>query len=65
MTRHHRLPRNSGGTSEKRNISSVPNKLHEAWHTLFRTYDPYKIARLINRYWIDPDYYFEVRRRDE
>jgi hypothetical protein len=55
-TRHHRKPTSIGGTNEKRNISFVPQKQHEAWHTLFENKTPLQIVTKINKDYIDPDY---------
>ena len=57
MTRHHRKPKARGGKSGKHrgNISMVPYNKHRAFHTLFGTITPEKIARMLTRDYIDPD----------
>jgi hypothetical protein len=63
MTRHHRKPKSLGGGMNKRNISLLPNKKHDAWHILFRNATPEQIAEEINRWYIDPDFQLIVVRR--
>lgn len=69
MSRHHRHPVSRKNTyrglsiNERRNISYVPEHLHDSWHRLFFNLSPQKIAEVINRYWISPDYEFICRRR--
>ncbi|MDY0218819.1 MAG: hypothetical protein RBR14_05680 [Candidatus Cloacimonas acidaminovorans] len=63
--KHHRKPRSRGGNESKRNISSVPKHYHRAWHQLFNNASPECIAEMINTIWLDPDYEFIARRRDE
>ncbi|MEN9852247.1 MAG: hypothetical protein RI996_190 [Candidatus Parcubacteria bacterium] len=53
---HHRRPRSLGGGNDSANLSDVPKVLHQAWHTLFSNKNPFQIARIINRYWLDPKY---------
>ena len=62
-TTHHRKPRSLGGTSECRNIVELIQSHHEAWHTLFQNWTPEQIAFAINSYYLDPDYYFVVRKK--
>lgn len=54
--RHHRKPRSLGGKSSGWNRVRVDEKRHHAWHTLFDNWSGDRIARDINRNWIDPDY---------
>lgn len=56
--KHHRKPRSIGGDNSNRNISMVNQKMHRAWHTLFKNKTAYEIAELINEFWLDPDYKF-------
>ena len=60
---HHRKCRSNGGGNEKRNISSVTNQQHRAWHLLFQNKEAPEIAKLINEVWLDPDVEFIVKRR--
>lgn len=63
-TRHHRKPQSEGVNDDPTNISHVPIKKHQAWHTLFRDFKPEKIASIINQIWLDPDYkFFAYRKR--
>lgn len=55
-SRHHRKPKKLGGKSEPENISIVPHKLHQAWHTMFGCMKPNEIIDQINRIWIDPNF---------
>lgn len=57
-SKHHRKPRSIGGTNDSKNISMVNEKMHNAWHTLFKNKTPCEIAILINKYWLDPDFTF-------
>lgn len=61
LTKHHKIPvsKHGGGGD---NISFVPRKLHEAYHTLFINYDPYRIAQILNEMFIDPHYRMRVER---
>ena len=58
MTIHHRLPSSRGGKSNPENLSKVPEKMHQGWHTLFCNMLAKEIAKLINDVWIDPAYIF-------
>jgi len=64
-SRHHRKPRSLKGSNEPRNISLVPREHHCAWHTLFQNMTPDEICKLINSVWLDPDYYFVCRKKNE
>ncbi len=64
-TRHHRKPTSRGGTNDPRNISFVSEELHRAWHRLFWNADPHTIVAIINATWIDPDYFFVVKKKEE
>lgn len=57
-TRHHKKPVQHGGKNNKENLSMLPKVLHISWHNLFKTYHPKKIARIINKFYLDPDYQF-------
>jgi hypothetical protein len=57
-TVHHRKCKSLGGTSERRNISIVPDVKHTAWHIVFENRTPEMIAKYINAVWLDPDYEF-------
>ena len=63
LSRHHRRPKSLHGSNDPQNISVVPRNLHESWHTLFGDKNPYEIADICNTVWLDPCYYFLVRRR--
>ena len=41
----------------------VEERLHKAFHMLFSNMDAYQIAQQLNSVWIDPDHFFEVKRR--
>jgi hypothetical protein len=63
---HHRRPRSLGGKDDYRNVIELPVTHHQAWHTLFNNWTPEVIARVINEYYLDPDFKFIVKeRRDE
>lgn len=63
FTRHHRRPTSIGGTDEDYNISMIPEKHHQAWHTLFGNMTPFQIAEEINAKYLDMKYVLEVNRR--
>lgn len=56
--KHHRKPRSIGGKNTDENISLVNKIQHRSWHNLFKNKTPQEIARLINTFWLDPDYEF-------
>ena len=59
LTQHHRKCRINGGKSNKRNISIIPRKQHQAWHIITGTLQPEEIAKLLNEIYLDPDYEFK------
>jgi hypothetical protein len=63
--KHHRRPRSQGGGNEPENISVVNRDKHDAWHFLFKNYNPEQIAIIINNVWLDPRYKFVVKKRKE
>ena len=56
LSRHHMKPRVRKGKTEPRNISFIPEKLHTAYHFLFRTMTPSQVAEYLNKHFIDPDF---------
>ena len=62
LSKHHRKPKALGGRSNESNISELPVSKHRAWHTLFRDFDPYRIAQEINSRYLDPGYEMVVKR---
>ena len=64
-TRHHRKPKSLGGDDSSRNISWISDKRHKAWHILFGNYAVWKIALIINKQFIDPDYVLVPEKRSE
>jgi hypothetical protein len=63
LTRHHRRPRSIGGCDQDWNISMLPEKQHQAWHTLFTNKTAFEIAEMINELYLDSRYVFEVNIR--
>lgn len=65
MSRHHRKSRALHGDSSPSNISEVPEKQHQAFHTLW---DGTKTAREIcddlNNRWIDNDFFLVCIKRE-
>lgn len=61
---HHRRPRSQGGTDTQRNLSIIPAHKHQAWHLLFDNKSPYEIAAIINAIYLDPDYFFVCKRKE-
>ena len=66
LTLHHRKPIEIGGARHhQRNHSWVPLNKHQAWHMLFGITEGPEICKLINDYYLDPDYEFVcVRKKD-
>ncbi len=66
LTKHHRIPQSHPNSSnESWNISLVPLKKHQSYHTLFSNDNVYKIAEKLNRIWIDPRFKLVVEKRTE
>ena len=65
MTKHHRMPQSHGGTDTypKDNVSMLRNDRHQAWHNLFSNFSAERICWLINNYYLDPRYEFQLVRR--
>lgn len=58
---HHRKSQYLGGTDEASNLSRVRKTHHRAYHQLFPgTMKLETIVYLLNKYWIDPDYYLVI-----
>lgn len=53
LTKHHRKPRNIGGSDKPINISMVPGDRHEAWHVLFGHNEASIIAVILNEYFLE------------
>jgi hypothetical protein len=64
LSTHHRKPQSIGGKDRPRNISQLPQKQHQAWHTCFWNLTAEQIAEEINEKYLDPDFIFVVRRRE-
>lgn len=62
-SKHHRKAKSLGGTNYYKNISKVGETKHQAFHTLFGRGNPSKIVAILNSTWLDPDYYFILKRR--
>jgi hypothetical protein len=60
---HHRLPTSRGGTNDPRNLSTVQQKYHRAYHLLFGNMTPKEMASYLNEVWIDPEVKLVVRKR--
>lgn len=63
LTKHHRRNRHNGGDSRPENISYVPNKKHEAFHTVFGSMNSEEICSLLNKVWGDYRYHFSCERK--
>ena len=59
---HHRKPRSIGGENSDRNLITIQDNFHKAWHVLFKNYSPDKICKIINKYYLDPDFYLVVKK---
>ena len=62
-TRHHRKPRSAGGSDDRENISWVTEKEHAAYNPLFRDVPPNKVAAILNKRWIDPEWVLIARKK--
>lgn len=62
---HHRKPRSRGGKDYVPNCVNVSLKSHKAWHRLFQNYEPETIAEIINGLWLDPEFEFVCKRRQQ
>ena len=64
---HHRRPKilNGSGKLSSPNMVKVKVVKHRAWHTLFGTNTPQKIADIINETWLDNDWELIARRKDD
>lgn len=47
---HHRRPRSVGGTNSPSNISYVPSRKHNNYHTIFGDFNIFQVADKINAY---------------
>ena len=65
LHKHHRKPTSIGGTDDPHNISFVPYNQHNAWHLLFSNMTAQTICAIINEKWLNPEYEFVCRRRNE
>jgi len=63
LTKHHRKCKSNGGSNDDSNISYIPRNKHQAFHTLFQNKEAYEIADILNKEYLDPDYYFIVKKR--
>lgn len=65
-SRHHRQPIARGGNGKPDNLSQIPRKSHEAWHTVFNDMCVPGIVILLNEWFINiPDYRVVFQLRDE
>jgi len=62
---HHRKPRSKGGDDSCGNIVTVSKTKHQHFHHLFYEGSPQKIANILNRTWIDPDYELIVVKKEQ
>lgn len=62
LTRHHRKPKSLGGGSEPENISHIKCKKHVSWHILFGDMSAEEIAEEINKFYLDPEFKFVLKR---
>ncbi len=65
VTKHHRKMKTHGGTDDPKNIYYVKDIRHRAFHTLFGHMNAEEIARELSAHWIDPDYFFECKKRSK
>lgn len=54
ITKHHRKMRCHGGGNEEANISYVPRKKHQAFHTVFGNMTTPQMVKVLNEVWLDP-----------
>jgi len=48
LTDHHILPKSRGGQKTKGNIKRIPEKKHQAYHTLFSNLTPDEVIQYLN-----------------
>lgn len=60
MTKHHRKCKFHGGSDNQENISMVPRKKHEAWHTLWGCRTVEKIIEEMNNVWLPPNVKLQI-----
>lgn len=63
LTRHHRRPTSIGGSDQPENISMLPDKKHQAWHTLFANMTAFDIVKEINEKYLDAKYEYVIVNR--
>lgn len=68
-TLHHRCPKSLGGGDRSRsgreNTIYLRKQYHQAWHLLFANLEAVKIAEIINKLFLDPDYEFICQKRQD
>jgi hypothetical protein len=62
-TAHHRKCRSNGGDNSCENVVRIPDHIHTAWHVLFKNWEAETIAEYINKFLLDPEFKFIVKRR--
>ena len=63
LVKHHKLPTSKGGSNKARNVSYVPDSLHQAYHLLFCDYTVQDIADILNEHFVNPDFQLIVKPR--
>lgn len=63
LVRHHKKCKSNGGKNNKGNISMIPYCVHVAWHIVFENFEAHKIAAIINKQFLDPEWEFIVQKR--
>lgn len=68
-TLHHRQPKSKGGgdftKGGRKNTVLVQRQFHQAWHLLFGNREAVEIAEIINNEYLDPDYEFVCRKKQD
>ena len=62
-SKHHRIPKEKGGSDDPSNISIVPMNQHAHFHALFDLMGPEEIAHFLTEKWIDSRYEMIAVRR--
>lgn len=63
LSKHHKKCKSNGGGSDRKNLSFVQRKAHTHWHALFQNLEAERIAELINKTWLDPEWELVARRK--
>lgn len=61
---HHRINKKCSHNGVRAYPIKVDSRLHRFFHALFGYKDTYQIAAMLNKWFINPEYFLEVRKRN-